>query len=107
MHHFYSDIFKKCRRHERWQDMSYLNSLFQESLFPGYSELEERYICTFTYDCFAYFELIRNHRDLKFLTLSSFVRFTVGYSKPTKITMDSFEGLELNYKVYVEFVLNC
>ncbi|CAB4000874.1 Gamma-tubulin complex component 5, partial [Paramuricea clavata] len=66
MYHFYTDIFKKCNRHERWQDMSYLNSLFQESLMPGYSDMQER--------------------------------FTVGYSKPTKITIDSFEGLELNYK---------
>ena len=28
-------------------------------------------------------------------------RFTVGYSKPTKVSPDSFEGLELNYKVPV------
>ncbi|XP_028405031.1 gamma-tubulin complex component 5-like [Dendronephthya gigantea] len=66
MHHFYTDIFKKCNRHERWQDMSYLNSLFYESLSPAYSEMKER--------------------------------FTVGYNKPEKLTIDSFEGLELNYK---------
>ncbi|XP_046839158.1 gamma-tubulin complex component 5-like isoform X2 [Xenia sp. Carnegie-2017] len=66
MHHFYTEIFKKCRRHGRWQDMSYLNTLFHESITPWYSDQRES--------------------------------FTVGYNRPEKITAESLQGLELNYK---------
>ena len=81
--------------------MSYLNSLFQESVTPGYSEMQERYLYIFLG--------VGSHEYRSWTVLSiefnSRFRFTVGYNRPTKLTIDAFEGLELNYKVYTDVQL--
>lgn len=72
--------------------MSYLNSLFQESLGSGYSGMRERWVCTYAFVSNPIVDFVNKY----FLILA---RFTVGYRRPAETTVDSFEGLELNYKV--------
>ncbi|XP_068734971.1 gamma-tubulin complex component 5-like isoform X2 [Montipora capricornis] len=44
MHQFYVQIFYKARRHETWQDISFLNSLMQEALQPRFPKAIERLV---------------------------------------------------------------
>lgn len=44
MHQFYIEIFNKARRHDTWQDISFLNSLIQEALQPRFPQAIERLV---------------------------------------------------------------